>query len=98
MPKRAKTASSYATLAVASGDEAGYPEQRALGFGVGQFRDGKAGGFGVGTSSIHGVVDRAMPMQNLKNLRVRDTVEASVGEDRTDGLSVRASTALQGMN
>ena len=85
-------------LAVAGGDEAGDPEEGALGFGVGEVGDGEAGGFGVGAGRVHGVVEGAVALQDLDDLGVGDAVEAAVGEDGADGFAVGAGAALEGVN
>ncbi len=85
-------------LAVAGGDEAGDPEEGAFGFGVGQVGDAEAGGFGVGAGGVHGVVDGAVAVEDLEDLRVGDAVEAAVGEDGADGFAVGSGAALEGVD
>ena len=87
-----------ADLAVAGGDEAGDPEEGALGVGVGQVGDGEAGGFGVGAGGVHGVGDGAVAVEDLEDLRVGDAVEAAVGEDGADGFAVGSGAALEGVD
>ena len=83
------------SLAVARGNEAGDPQQRALGFARRQVGDAHAGGFGVGTCRVHGVVQRAVTVQDFKNLDMRDALKAAVREYRADGFAVCAGAAFE---
>lgn len=58
------------SLAIATGDEAGHPEQGALRFCLRKVRDGKAGGLSIGAGRIHGVIDRTMSLEYFKYLTV----------------------------
>ena len=54
-----------------------------------------AGGLGVGAGGVHGVLDGAVAVEDLEDLRVGDVGEAAVVEDGADSLAVGSGAALE---
>src|SRR6266849_1997396 len=85
-------------LAISGGNEARNPQQRTLGFRVWKICHGEAGSFGVSAGGVHGVVDRAVAVQNLKNLRMRNAIEAAISQHGADSFAIGTSPALERMD